>query len=137
MRLPLSLAASFALVAFASTAHAADLQPGQYKTQVTSDIPGDKPQSQTQCITQKDIDSGLSEKGVQKGSGCKIADFNRGSGSVSYRVMCNGAEAQKVSGTFSGDHFDLKMQVQIEPGKKPNTVNITGQRTGACSKQKD
>jgi len=135
MRFAFSTAASLALLALSGATLAADLQPGQYKTQATSDIPGDKPESQTQCVTQKDIDSGLTEKGVQMGSGCKLADFKRGSGSVSYRVVCNGAEAQKVSGTFSGDRFDLKMQVQIEPGKKPNTINITGQRIGACSKK--
>jgi len=140
MRLPFSLAASLALLALSGATLAADLQPGQYLSTVTSDIPGDKPQKpESHCVTQKDIDSGLSEMGIAKDSSCKVKDFKKTSSSVSYRVDCGdamgGVGQQKVDGTFSNDSFDLRMQIQIEPGKKPNTIRIAGKRTGACKKE--
>ena len=140
MRSSIRLAALLASLLLPPAALAADLQPGQYLSSATSDIPGDKPQKpESHCITQKDIDSGLTEMGVAKDSSCKVKDFRKTSSSVSYRVDCGdamgGVGQQKVDGTFTSDSFDLKMQIQLEPGKKPNNIRITGKRTGACKKE--
>jgi len=128
-----SLAATVLLAALPFAA-VADMQPGQYLSTVTSDIPGDKPQKpESHCVTQKDIDSGLTELGVAKDSSCKVKDFKKTSSTVSYRFDCGpGIGQQKIDGTFSNDSFDLRMQLQLEPGKNPNTIRITGKRTGAC-----
>lgn len=128
-----------ALLAGLPCAALADMQPGQYRTAVSSDIPGDKQETQTHCVTQKDIDSGLTEMGVQKSSECKVKDFRKTSSAVSYRVDCGkamgGIGQQKVDGTFSNDAFDLKMQIQIEPQGKPNTIHMVGRRIGACKEK--
>lgn len=140
MRRSLPLLAAPFLAAALPIAALADMQPGQYRTTVTSDIPGDKTEVQTHCVTQKDIDSGLTEMGVQKSSECKVADFKKTSSSVSYRVTCGGANGgvgeQKVAGTFSSDGFDLAMQFQLEPKGKPNTIHMVGKRIGACKEKK-
>ena len=131
--------ATAALLASLPVAALADMQPGQYRTVVTSDIKDDKPQDQAHCVTQKDIDSGLTEMGVQKDSQCKVKDFRKTSSTVSYRVDCGqamgGLGQQKVDGTFSNDAFDLKMQIQIEPQGKPNTIHMVGKRIGACKEK--
>ena len=128
-----------ALLAALPCASLADMQPGQYRTVVSSDIQGDKQETQTHCVTQKDIDSGLTEMGVQKSSECKVKDFKKTSSAVSYRVDCGqamgGIGQQKVDGTFSSDAFDLKMQIQIEPQGKPNTIHMVGKRIGACKEK--
>ena len=55
------------------------------------------------------------------------------------RVDCGkamgGIGQQKVDGTFSNDAFDLKMQIQIEPQGKPNTIHMVGKRIGACKEK--
>ena len=132
-----SLLASAVLLALLPAAAAAeDLQPGQYQTTITSDIPGDKTKTDSHCVTQKDVDSGLTQLGVEKEQGCKTHDFKRGPGSVSYRVVCgSGAESNsmQMAGTFTRDTFDMKMQMQLEPKAKPNTIHMVGKRIGACS----
>ena len=126
--------ALLALAALPLAAAADDMQPGQYKVTSTSDIPGDKPSNDTHCITQKDIDSGLSEMGIQKSSECKVADFKKTAGSVSYRVVCGSdIGSQRVAGTFSRDAFDLKMEIQLEPKARPNNIRLAGKRIGACT----
>jgi len=131
-----SLAATILAAALPVAALADDMQPGQYRTTVTSDIPGDKPNTDSHCVTQKDIDSGLQNIGAEKDPGCKTLDFKRGPGSVSYRVACTGEgqpPATQVAGTFTRDSFDMKIQMQIEPKGKPNTIRMIGKRTGACT----
>jgi hypothetical protein len=132
-----SLLASAILAALVPAAAAAeDLQPGQYRATVTSDIPGDKPNTDTHCVTQKDIDSGLQNVGSEKDPSCKTLDFKRGPGSVSYRMVCTGngqPPTTQVAGTFTRDTFDMKIQMQVEPKGKPNNIRMVGKRIGACT----
>ena len=132
-----SLLVSALLAALVPAAAAAeDLQPGQYRATVTSDIPGDKPNTDTHCVTQKDIDSGLQNMGAEKDPSCKTLDFKRAPGSVSYRMVCTGngqPPTTEVAGTFTRDSFDMKIQMQVEPKGKPNTIRMVGKRIGACS----
>ena len=125
------------LVALVPAAAAAeDLQPGQYQTTITSDIPGDKTKTDSHCVTQKDVDSGMTQLGVEKEQGCKTRDFKRGPGSVSYRVVCESggqSNSMQMAGTFTRDTFDMKMQMQLDPKGKPNTIRMVGKRIGACT----
>ena len=128
-----------ALVPASAAAAAEDLQPGQYQTTITSDIPGDKTQTDSHCVTQKDIDSGLKQLGGEKEDpNCKTRDFKRGPGSVSYRTVCeNGgvSNSMQMAGTFTRDTFDMKMQMQLDPKGKPNTIRMVGKRIGACTRK--
>ena len=133
MRRSLPALAAALLASALPLAALADMQPGQYKTTVTSDLQGDKQETQTHCVTQKDVDSGLSEMGIAKGDECKVVDFKKTSSSMSYRVQCpGGVGEQRVAATFSNDSFDMKMQFQLDPKGKPNTIHMVGKRIGAC-----
>ena len=130
-----SLAATIVLVALPCAAVAEDLQPGQYRSHISSDIPGDKPRDDTHCVTQKDIDSGLTQLGAEQEQGCKVQDFKRAPGRVTYRTVCGkGSEANTthVTGTFTRDTFDMKLQMLMDQGKA-YTLRIAGKRIGACT----
>ena len=131
-----TLAAAALLPAALAAAAAGDLQPGQYQTTISSDIPGDKPHTDAHCVTQKDIDSGLQNIGSEKDPSCKTLDFKRAPGSVSYRMACTGngqPPMTQVAGTFTRDSFDMKIQMQLEPNGKPNAIRMVGKRIGACA----
>ena len=122
-----------AVLALPACAMADMMQPGMYSTTVES--PGEKPEKKTQCITQKDIDEGLSGLGGQRNASCKVLDMKRGSSSVSYQTACadSGVKVStRVNGTFSRDSFDmtLAMSVNADP---PMKIHMTGRRVGACS----
>lgn len=115
---------------------AADLQPGKYR--ITGKLDGVPEDSQTkpedQCLTQKEIDSGLTQFGVQEDNkSCKVSDFKRGAGTISYRTTCKegGVDMMTdVKGTFAADRFDMRMV--IKAGKETNTLVVSGKRIGAC-----
>ena len=127
--------ALLACLALPVAALADDLQPGLYTMTATTDLAGDKPSTETKCITKKDIDSGLTQLGIQKESGCKVADFKRGPNAVSYRVVCEEdgqKQTSEVAAKFTSDTVDFRMQFQLDPKARPNTMRIVGKRVGAC-----
>ncbi len=135
-------AATFALalaaLAVPLAAGAQDLRPGQYRTTTTVDVPEltGKPMVEEDCITQKEIDEGLSKFGIEKDSGCKVSNLKRSPGKVSYRSECN-EEGMKststVSGTMGGDAFDFAVATTSKlSGGKPIRARIVGKRVGTC-----
>jgi hypothetical protein len=122
-----------AMLTASTAATAEDLQPGKYRT--TLEIPGEKPVGDEQCITQKDIDSGLSKLGAeQDNEDCKVEDFKRTAGSVSYRLVCTEdghTHAVETSGTFNRDSFDFRMTSRRAKGSSA-TMHVVGKRVGAC-----
>ena len=132
MRRVILLAAALSFPAYAM---AQAMQPGLYRGTVES--PGEKPEKKEECITQKDIDEGLSGLNADSGASCKVQDMKRGPGSVSYRTVCADAGTKattQVKGTFTRDSFDmdLAMSVNADP---PIKFHITGKRIGECRKE--
>ena len=127
-----------ALAALPVAAGAQEMQPGRYRTSVTSDIPAMKGRTMTDedCITAKEIADGLTRVGVEKESECKVADFKRSPGRVSYRLSCveDGMKtAGNVEGTFTADSFDFRFLMQgPQAGGKPVATRVAGKRIGAC-----
>ena len=110
------------------------MQPGLYRGTVES--PGEKPEKKEDCITQKDIDEGLSGLNADTGASCKVQDMRRGPSSVSYRTVCAGDGAKattQVSGTFTRDSFDMNFAMTIN-ADPPVKFHITGKRIGECTK---
>jgi hypothetical protein len=136
MRRVVILAAALALPAYAM---ADGLQPGMYR--VTSQSPGEKPETSEQCITQKDIDESLSALG-EKDPNCKVLDMKRTASEASYRTVCssNGMKvATQAKLTFTRDTFDGQLNVDISgtpSGGIDNggKIHMTGKRIGACKK---
>lgn len=125
-----------ALAAFPWAALAEDLQPGKYRQTLSSEADGGKAQTHDQCITQADVDSGLSKVGIEDDGDCKVADFKKGSGSISYRMVCEEdgrRTTATTNGTFTRDSYDFHIVWQA-PGKaKPTVLHAVGKRIGACS----
>jgi hypothetical protein len=121
-----------------AAAAAQDLRPGRYRTTMTSDLPAlaGKPMIDEDCITQKDIDEGLSKVGIEKDSECKVSAMKRSPGRVSYQMTCeqDGMKSTgSVTGTFGGDAYDFTV-VSAGPqfGGKPTRMRIVGKRVGEC-----
>jgi hypothetical protein len=85
------------------------------------------------CITQKDIDSGLTKLGVeQEDTSCRISDFKRAPGSVSYRSTCKDGGATDVKGTLGSDRFELQLLVRMNKNDPATKIIASGKRLGAC-----
>jgi hypothetical protein len=131
--LPAALALASPLVASAD-----DLQPGKYRQTMTSDMPGagNKPLSGEECITQEDIDSGMSKVGLEQDTECKVLDLKRGAGSVSYRMRCEDegkVSTAETQGTFTRDSYDFRIVWHAAGSTKSTTMRVVGKRVGACS----
>jgi len=132
MRRLVLLAAALVLPAFAM---AEAMQPGLYRGTVES--PGEKPEKKEDCVTQKDIDEGLSGLNADMGSGCKVQDMKRGPSSVSFRTVCAGDGVKattQVNGTFTRDSFDMNFAMTIN-ADPPIKFHITGKRIGECKNE--
>jgi hypothetical protein len=134
MRIPVAIV----LATFCLAASAQEMQPGRYRTTVTSDIPGMKGRTMTDedCITAKDIADGLTKAGVEKEAECKVSDFRRSPGKVGYKLACT-EDGQKsagdVSGTMTADSFDFRFTLAgPATGGKPTATRVVGKRIGAC-----
>jgi hypothetical protein len=128
MRRTLILAALLALPPFAL---AETLQPGMYRS--TSVSPGEKPETSDECVTQKDIDDGLSALGASRDASCKVQDFKRGANTVSYRTACasNGIDVtSQVKMAFTRDTFE--MDVAMKVAGETTKVHVAGKRIGPC-----
>lgn len=127
-----------ALAVLPVAAVAQDMQPGKYRTTLTTDLPAMKGKATTDedCITAKDIAGGLSKLGVEKDTDCKVSDFKRLPGRVSYRIACveDGiASTGSAEGTFTADSFDFRFLIQSPmTGGKPVASRMTGKRVGNC-----
>jgi hypothetical protein len=120
-----------ALLALSIPALAETMQPGLYRATTVS--PGEKPETSDECMTQKDIDDGLSALGASRDGSCKVQDFKRGANRVSYRTACqsNGVNiASQAKITFTRDTFDMKLAMTVA-GEKTD-IHVTGKRIGAC-----
>jgi len=129
MKRALLLAAALALPAYAM---ADTMQPGLYRTHTES--PGEKPENGEQCITQKDIDEGLSGMGADKDESCKVQDLKRTSSSASYRSACSGNGmnvTMQANINFASDSFDMNLVMTV--GKETTKIHMTGKRIGPCS----
>lgn len=131
--------AAVALAALSFAASAQEMQPGKYRTTLTSDIPAMKgrPMTDEDCFTAKEIADGLTKVGIEKESECKVSDFKRSPGRVSYRLACT-EDGNKTSGsadgTFTSDSFDFRIVMAgPQTGGKPVATRITGKRVGACN----
>ena len=125
------LPAALLALALAFPALADTMQPGLYRaTTVTA---GEKPETSEECITQKDIDDGLSGLGASGDASCKVHDFKRGANQVSYRNVCNANGVNMTSQVlikFTRDAFDMNLGMTVA-GEKTD-IHVTGKRVGAC-----
>jgi hypothetical protein len=89
------------------------------------------------CVTQQDINDGLTKVGIEKDSSCKVENFKRSPGKVSFRQVCaeNGSKSTNdVTGTMSGDAFDFQIiSNSAQMGNKSFRTRIVGKRIGNCS----
>jgi hypothetical protein len=129
---------AFALAILPAFAVAQDMQPGKYRTTLTTDLPAMKGRtvSDEDCVTPKDIADGLSKVGIEKDSDCKVSGLQRSPGRVSYRLSCT-EDGQKssgeVTGTMTADSFDFRfMMASAHTGGKPLATRVQGKRIGAC-----
>jgi hypothetical protein len=128
VRTALLLAALLALPAFA---FAETMQPGMYRS--TSVVPGEKPETSEECVTQKDIDDGLSALGASRDASCKVQDSKRGANSVSYRTACsaNGMNVTSdVKVAFTRDTFDMNLAMTV--AGETTKIRVSGKRIGPC-----
>ncbi len=130
------LAALLACLAVAASAQ--EMQPGKYRTSVTSDLAAMKGRTITDedCITAKDITEGLTKVGIEKDTDCKVTGLQRSPGKVSYQLACT-EDGQKstgeVTGTMGADSFDFRFVMKgPQPGGKAVATRVTGKRIGAC-----
>ncbi|MBL0140700.1 MAG: DUF3617 family protein [Betaproteobacteria bacterium] len=125
-------------VALPLAATAQDLLPGRYRTTTTTDLPAmaGKPVVDEDCITQKEIDEGLSKTGVESESNCKVSGMKRSPGKVSYQIQCqqDGMKTTgNVTGTLRGDAFDFVVVTSgLQAGGKPMRTRVVGKRLGSC-----
>jgi hypothetical protein len=120
-----------AILALSLPALAETMQPGMYRS--TSVSPGEKPETSEECVTQKDIDDGLSALGASRDGSCKVQDFKRGSNDVSYRSVCaaNGVNmASDVKVAFTRDSFRMNLAVNV--GGETTKIHVEGKRIGPC-----
>lgn len=126
------------VLALPLAALAQEMLPGLYRTTLTSDIPAlkGKPMVDEDCFTAQDIAAGLTKIGVEKESECKVADFKRSAGKLSYRLACQEdgvRSAGEASGTFTAESFDFRfVMAGPQTGGKPVATRVTGKRLGAC-----
>jgi hypothetical protein len=128
MRLTLPIAA---LLALSLPALAETMQPGLYRA--TSVSPVEKPDTSEECITQKDIDDGLSALGASRDGACKVQDFKRGSNDVSYHTVCaaNGVNVTSdVKVAFTRDSFRMNLAMNV--GGETSKIHVEGKRIGPC-----
>jgi hypothetical protein len=120
-----------ALLALSIPALAETMQPGLYRATTVS--PGEKPETSDECVTQKDIDDGLSALGASRDGSCKVQDFKRGSNDVSYRSVCaaNGVNmASDVKVALTRDSFRMNLAVNV--GGETTKIHVEGKRIGPC-----
>jgi len=126
------------VVALPLAVAAQDLRPGQYRTTTTTDLPemAGKPMVEEECVTQKDVDEGLSKIGIEKESGCKVSNMKRSPGKMSYQIACQEGgmkSAGNVSGSMGADAFDFVVEMRgAQTGGKPMRTRIVGKRLGNC-----
>ncbi len=126
------------ILALPLAASAQEMQPGRYRTTVTSELPAlkGKPVVDEDCITAQEIAAGLTKIGIEKEAECKVADFKRSPGKVSYRLACEedgGRSAGSVAGSFTADSFDFLFTLSgPHTGGKPVATRVVGKRLGAC-----
>jgi hypothetical protein len=119
------------LLALPALAHAETMQPGMYRS--TSVVPGEKPETSEECVTQKDIDDGLSALGASRDASCKVQDFKRGGNHVSYRTVCaaNGMNVTSdVKVAFTRDTFDMNLAMTV--AGETTKIHVAGKRIGPC-----
>ena len=125
-----------AALALTASAMAADLKPGKYR--IAGKLEGipesEQSKPEDKCVTQKDIDSGLTKLGVEADNkSCKVSDFKRTGGALTYRTTCSEGGATyttDVNATFDSDRFDMKMTIRA--GKETNHLLVSGKRLGNC-----
>jgi hypothetical protein len=128
MRRAVLLAAVLSLPALSM---AATLQPGLYRS--TSQSPGEKPDTSEDCVTQKDIDDGLTNLGAAREENCKVQDLKRGASNISYRMVCTGngvSATQQVKLAYTSDTYDMDLTLSV--AGETSTFHVTGKRIGAC-----
>lgn len=139
----------------ATSVAAAAIEPGEWRsTTQMSDIalPGDLPpqvmdmmrrqmgqaMSNTQCITQQDIDEAPEQMFEQSDGDCSYSDFDMSGGSIAAVAVCNtegGRMTMTMDGSYTDTTYVMEMRMQGDMGMGPMTMtySTTGERVGACS----
>lgn len=135
-----SLALSFLLYSFALVAGAQEMQPGMYASTTTLELAnGQKKTKQVQeCITPKDIADGLLNIGIESDPACKVQNYAKSPGKISYRLACK--EGQKkldsdVVGSYTANSYNFVIKPAAK-GTAFKSVTVKGWRTGECKLSK-
>lgn len=135
-----SLALSLLLYSFALVAGAQEMQPGMYaSTTVLELADGQTKTKQVQdCITPKDIADGLISIGFASDPACKVQNYKKADGKISYRLSCKDGKKKldsDVVGSYTADSYNFTIKPAI--GSTAYTsINAKGWRSGVCTPAK-
>ena len=134
MRRVARILSGIAALTMGTLAFSQEIQPGLYATTLVMEMSGQPPRTiqDKDCVTAKDVADGLTRIGVESDSECKVEGFSKGSGKLSYRLMCL-ADGNKVTsvvtGTYTPDSYDFVIK---SAGKVQVSMRARGKRVGTC-----
>lgn len=137
--------ASFVGVLFVGTTglhagKAPNVQPGQWETTVTMEMPGMPmampPVKTSKCLTKKDLTPDTS----QPGQNCKVLKQQFKGNDLEWSVKCTGQDGGTITmtgkGTYKTDTFTGNLEMDMSHGGQAMkmTASIASKRIGPCAK---
>ena len=117
---------------------AAQEKGDQYEVTVKMEMKGMPmampPQTTRVCVSKQAKDESFVP---MKGNDCKVTDSRKAGNTLSYRVVCSGADKMTGEGqiTYSGDSYSGNMHMVGSAGGQPFDMNqtYTGRKVGECA----
>ncbi|MBL8522990.1 MAG: DUF3617 family protein [Betaproteobacteria bacterium] len=134
-KLPLFVA-SLLVPGFFHQAGAQEMQPGLYTSTVTMEMTDGKKQvtDDQDCITPKDIADGLTRIGIEADTDCKIQNFAKDNGRITYRLACEDGSKKLLSdvvGTYTTNSYEFTIK-PASSGVIFKLMSVKGKRLGVC-----
>lgn len=132
---------SLVLGCVAGAAAAADgnaMQPGQWEYKVKMEMPGMPmampAQTFSQCLTQKDVESGAVAQDSKQKSDCEVKNLKQSGGSVSYDIVCKGKQPMTGHADFTVSANTLVGAMTMDMDGQAMKQNFSAKRLGDCAK---
>ena len=133
MRIPV-----LALLAIATGAAGADIEPGNWEMTITMSVEGMPgamaPITQTRCLTPEDARD--PSRLVGAGAGCEFSNKRDTGSELSFNVACRGQVPMSGSGNvrYSAQNVDGTLELSADTGaqKIVTRSRVVGRRLGGC-----
>ena len=131
-----SLVLSFLLYFFTLAVSGQEMQSGLYASTTVLELAnGEKKSKQIEdCITPKDIADGLTNISIQSDPACKVQNYSKSGGKISYRLACKDGRKKldsDVAGSFTKDSYNFAIKPSAS-GTSFKSITVKGWRTGPC-----